>query len=50
MMGCQPAATLGDLLGVMQSIDAKAELLVMILSDMNRTLKSVREDTSLMAR
>ncbi len=41
-------ATLGDLLGVMQSIDAKAEMLITILNDMNGTLKSVKEDTSLM--
>ena len=39
-------ATLGDLLGVMQSFDAKAETLVVILNDMNSTLKSVKEDTS----
>ena len=39
-------ATLGDLLGVMQSIDTKAETLVMILTDMNGTLKSVKDDTS----
>jgi len=39
-------ATLGDLLGVMQSFDTKAETLVMILNDMNGTLKSVKEDTS----
>jgi len=39
-------ATLGDLLGVMQSFDTKAETLVMILNDMNCTLKSVKEDTS----
>jgi acylphosphatase len=43
-------ATLGDLLGVMKSFDTKAETLVVILSDMNSTLKSVKEDTSLMAR
>jgi len=40
-------ATLGDLLGVMQSFDAKAETLVMILNDMHATLKSVKGDTSL---
>lgn len=39
-------ATLGDLLGVMQSFDTKAETLVMILNDMNGTLKSVKEDIS----
>ena len=43
-------ATLGDLLGVMQSIDAKAEMMITILNDMHATLKSVREDTNLMAR
>ena len=43
-------ATLGDLLDVMQSFDTKAETIITILSDMDSTLKSVREDTSLMAR
>ncbi|OEU64307.1 MAG: hypothetical protein BA870_08015 [Desulfuromonadales bacterium C00003094] len=43
-------ATLGDLLGVMQSIDAKAEMLITMLSDTNDTPKSVKGDTSLMAR
>ena len=43
-------ATLGDLLDVMKSIDAKAEMLIRILNSMHSTLKSVREDTSLMAR
>jgi len=38
-------ATLNDLLGVMKSFDSKAERLVSILSDMNVTLKSVKEDT-----
>ena len=41
-------ATLGDLLGVMKSFDTKAETLVVILSGMDSTLKSVKEDTSLM--
>ena len=41
-------ATLGDLLGVMKSFDTKAETLVVILSGMNSTLKSVKGDTSLM--
>ena len=41
-------ATLGDLLGVMKSFDTKAETLVVILSDMNSTLKDVKGDTSLM--
>ncbi len=40
-------ATLGDLLGVMQSIDAKAEMLITMLSDTNGTPKSVKKDTSL---
>ncbi|PXF62073.1 MAG: hypothetical protein C4B59_00190 [Candidatus Methanogaster sp.] len=40
-------ATLGDLLGVMQSFDTKAEVLVTILSDMHVTLKSVKRDTGL---
>ena len=40
-------ATLGDLLGVMQSFDTKAETLVMVLNDMHATLKSVKQDTSL---
>ena len=39
-------ATLGDLLGVMKSFDTKAEKLVRILSDMNNTLKDVKDDTS----
>jgi acylphosphatase len=39
-------ATLDDLLGVLKSFDSKAEKLVSILSDMNVTLKSVKEDTS----
>ena len=43
-------ATLGDLLGVMQSIDAKAEMLITMLSNTNDTPKSVKGDTSLMAR
>jgi len=33
-------------LGVMQSFDTKTETLVIILNDMNSTLKSVKEDTS----
>jgi acylphosphatase len=41
-------ATLGDLLGVMQSFDTKAELLVGILNSMHSTLKGVKGDTSLM--
>ena len=41
-------ATLGDLLVVMKSFDTKAETLVVILSGMDSTLKSVKEDTSLM--
>ncbi|KAF5413950.1 MAG: Acylphosphatase [Candidatus Methanogaster sp.] len=40
-------ATLGDLLGVMQSFDTKAEALVTILGDMHVTLKSVKRDTGL---
>jgi len=40
-------ATLGDLLGVMQSFDTKAETIVTILNDMNGTLKIVKENTSL---
>ena len=39
-------ATLGDLLGVMKNFDTKAEKLVWILSDMNNTLKDVKDDTS----
>ena len=39
-------ATLGDLLGVMQSIDAKAEMLITMLSDTNDTLKIVKDDAS----
>jgi methyl-accepting chemotaxis protein len=39
-------ATLGDLLGVMKSFDTKAEKLVGILSEMNSTLKDVKDDTS----
>jgi acylphosphatase len=39
-------ATLDDLLGVMKSFDSKAERLVSILSGMDVTLKSVKEDTS----
>jgi len=37
-------ATLDDLLGVLKSFDSKAERLVLILSDMDVTLKSVKED------
>jgi len=39
-------ATLDDVLGVLKSFDSKAERLVSILSGMDVTLKSVKEDTS----
>ena len=39
-------ATLSDLLGVMQSIDARAEMLITMLSDTNGTLESVKDDAS----
>jgi len=41
-------ATLGNLLSVMKRFNTKAETLVMVLSDMNSTVKSVKADTSLM--
>ena len=41
-------ATLDDLLSVLKSFDTKAERLVSILSDMNVTLKSVKEDTKVL--
>ncbi|MFQ6062627.1 MAG: hypothetical protein ACE5J9_05575, partial [Methanosarcinales archaeon] len=39
-------ATLDDLLEVMKRFDSKAEQVIVILSKMNETLKSVKEDTS----
>ena len=42
-------ATLDDLLGVLKSFDSKAERLVSVLSDMNVTLKSIKEDTKIIS-
>jgi acylphosphatase len=41
-------ATLDDLLSALKSFDSKAERLVSILSDMNVTLKNVKEDTKVL--